>query len=490
MRFFLVAVLAFSASKAYAACPAAPVGTPNDPVLQLRLNGDGKAGNGPANYFDATEEGAVVWDDANNAVTYCDGTNWVTLDGGGGPVAAAGANTQVQFNDSGALGASSSFLYSSSSGLTVTSDVINYSIPAIRGRIATGGNGVGVHGLNQGTNGIGVFGEIKSTSATGSTSSGVRGDNYSDNTYATGVKGYAWSNTGQVYGVEGRVFSPTGTAVVGVAQIATGSAKGVSGQTGAQSGIGVEGKASGTGTGTSYGVYGSSQRDSGVGVYGTVNSSGNGSPAGVRGSASSTGSNISYGVQGYSATSQGQGVQGYATHGAGQNYGVYGTTNSPNGYGVFAQGNAATSTALGIGTGNIELSDSYISNDGDSEGISLDNSGNVSIGGAAPTSKLDVQGSILSRVNNEGSATSIDFGLGNVSYTSASCGAVTLSNVEDGGSYTLVVKGTTSGTCSFSHTGLTFKYPPSHGATEAGKQTVYSFIRAGSDVYVTWIKGY
>ena len=140
MRFFLVAVLAFSANKAYAACPAAPVGTPNDPVLQLRLNGDGKAGNGPANYFDATEEGAVVWDDANNAVTYCDGTNWVTLDGGG--ATAAGANTQVQFNNSGSLGASGQFTFSEATGLTVFGGSPTY---AVQGSTAKN-NGTGVYG--------------------------------------------------------------------------------------------------------------------------------------------------------------------------------------------------------------------------------------------------------------------------------------------------------------------------------------------------------
>lgn len=116
--------------------------------------------------------------------------------------------------------------------------------------------------------------------------------------------------------------------------------------------------------------------------------------------------------------------------------------------------------------------------------------GNFGIGVQYPLARLHVGGGILSAPNNEGSSSVIDFSAGNVAYTSANCGGITLQNMLSGGSYSLVVKGTASATCSFSHSGLTFKYPPGHGATEAGKHTVYSFLVAGSDVYVTWIKGY
>lgn len=45
-------------------------------------------------------------------------------------------------------------------------------------------------------------------------------------------------------------------------------------------------------------------------------------------------------------------------------------------------------------TKNVGLNENYISNDGDNEGIRIDNSGNVGIGNNAPTAKLDVTGTL------------------------------------------------------------------------------------------------
>ncbi len=122
--------------------------------------------------------------------------------------------------------------------------------------------------------------------------------------------------------------------------------------------------------------------------------------------------------------------------------------------------------------------------------VMFTSAGLVGIGTASPATALDVAGALYSRVNNAGSGTTIDWSLGNTQYTTASCGAFTFSNMKDGGTYQLFVEGATSGTCSFSHTGLTFKMPPNHGAATASTMTVYTFTRAGTYVFVSWITGY
>jgi hypothetical protein len=74
--------------------------------------------------------------------------------------------------------------------------------------------------------------------------------------------------------------------------------------------------------------------------------------------------------------------------------------------------------------------------------------------------------------------------------TAASCGDFSLKNLKDHHSYTLYVRGTAVGTCSFHADGLTFRMPPNHGQTMAGTTTFYAFERFGPDVLVTWVPGY
>ena len=119
--------------------------------------------------------------------------------------------------------------------------------------------------------------------------------------------------------------------------------------------------------------------------------------------------------------------------------------------------------------------------------------GEVVIGSSVATSSvaLDVAGPVVSRSYNAGAATVIDFSKSNLVYTTASCSsAMTLSNMQDGGSYTLIVQGATSGTCAFTASGLTVRTPPGYGATTASSHTVFTFLRAGTNVYVNWNKGY
>ena len=128
----------------------------------------------------------------------------------------------------------------------------------------------------------------------------------------------------------------------------------------------------------------------------------------------------------------------------------------------------------------------------------IDTSGNIGIGTTTPAEKLTVtsgnivatSGQIVSKAYNNGSATTFDMNNGNNQYTSASCGAMTLSNLVDGASYTLAIQGATSGTCTFTAAGYTFKYYPANGATTAATHSIYSMQVMGSYVYVSWITGF
>jgi hypothetical protein len=120
----------------------------------------------------------------------------------------------------------------------------------------------------------------------------------------------------------------------------------------------------------------------------------------------------------------------------------------------------------------------------------------VGIGTGAPRADLDVNGVILSAPAASNGTTTVDYSVGNIQYTTLSCQAFQLNNLKDGGSYTFVVQGGTSATCSFTaYTGvgtgaLTVHMPLNHAATIAAKHTIYSFMVAGSHVYFSWIPGY
>ena len=92
---------------------------------------------------------------------------------------------------------------------------------------------------------------------------------------------------------------------------------------------------------------------------------------------------------------------------------------------------------------------------------------------------------------NAGSGTTIDFSQSNLAYTTASPGAFILTNMKDGGTYTLAVQGTTSGTSIFAASNLTGTAltPVNVGSypTISGKQTVYTFVVMGNTFYFSMI---
>lgn len=115
--------------------------------------------------------------------------------------------------------------------------------------------------------------------------------------------------------------------------------------------------------------------------------------------------------------------------------------------------------------------------------------GNVGIGTAAPASKLEINGAATNTSSyNAGNSATIDFSKSNLAFTSASAGNFTLQNIKDGGTYTLSVRGNTSGTSAFAATGFTFKYV-NNNPTVANTETLYTFVTISSTVYVYCIRG-
>lgn len=118
------------------------------------------------------------------------------------------------------------------------------------------------------------------------------------------------------------------------------------------------------------------------------------------------------------------------------------------------------------------------------ERMRVDQNGNVGIGTNNPTSRLEVNGAATNTVAfNAAAGTTIDFSKSNLAYTTANPGnTFTLSNIKDGGTYTLAVQGTTAGTAIFTASGFTFK-TPNNGLTADGKETIYTFMVMGLKVY-------
>ena len=123
---------------------------------------------------------------------------------------------------------------------------------------------------------------------------------------------------------------------------------------------------------------------------------------------------------------------------------------------------------------------------GANEYLTILDNGNVGVGNVAPVSKLEVNGAATNNIAfDAGSSTTIDFTKSNLAYTSASGTSFTLNGLKDGGAYTLILSSTSNtGMATFSATGFTIKNM-STSAMTSGKEHIYSFILAGTKVYVS-----
>ena len=134
-----------------------------------------------------------------------------------------------------------------------------------------------------------------------------------------------------------------------------------------------------------------------------------------------------------------------------------------------------------VGSGNKFLLDLQT---GGTSQFHVDNGGNLQTAGQIR----------IAQSFNAGSSTSINWNNGNVQYTTANCTstAFTFTNMQDGGSYTLVVTGTTpTASCTFMQAApaVSFKFVPAN-SQPTSTPAVYTFLSAGGQAYVSWVTGF
>lgn len=120
-------------------------------------------------------------------------------------------------------------------------------------------------------------------------------------------------------------------------------------------------------------------------------------------------------------------------------------------------------------------------------------SGNLTLTGDIAAGNIAASKQISgATVNAAANATALDFANGNTVVSQNTCAsAIAISNMKDGGTYTFVNTDTTTTTqCSFSASGLTFKFSPANGPRASGTMSSYAFLRVGTIVLVSWGTGF
>jgi hypothetical protein len=117
--------------------------------------------------------------------------------------------------------------------------------------------------------------------------------------------------------------------------------------------------------------------------------------------------------------------------------------------------------------------------------------GNVGIGTTIAAAKLQISGGQAAGAFITNSVAEIDWNNGNMQTTSVAPGTITLSNMLDGASYSLILTGGIAGNFTLNGTNLTFRCNPACPVqTVTGKDTIVTMIKGGSTVWVAWTPGF
>jgi hypothetical protein len=181
---------------------------------------------------------------------------------------------------------------------------------------------------------------------------------------------------------------------------------------------------------------------------------------------------------------------------------VSGTHNTAVGVDALKGTTGTYNTAIGFNArvldGSTVTNATAIGNDANVSASNTIQLGNASVTDVKTSGKITAAGAEFSKAVtnsvafNAGGSTSIDFSNSNLAYTSASPGnTFTLTGMKNGGTYTLAVQGTTSGTAGFTISGFTNVFLGNY-ASISGKETVYTFIvmgvsGSGGKVYISMV---
>jgi len=147
-------------------------------------------------------------------------------------------------------------------------------------------------------------------------------------------------------------------------------------------------------------------------------------------------------------------------------------------------------SANGAGAGKFAIWDATAA----ANRLVIDGAGNAGIGLASPGARLQVSGSIASVQATVASGNAVDFANGNVQVlSSVGSSTIALSNMVDGGSYTLVITDGVARTYAFS--GCTdARFIPDNGPTISGKYSTYSIMKISisgvATCLISWMSGF